>query len=736
MRAIACEGRKAATSAWVRPSVRDAWLFSAALLLTGVSHGAYATEQSPSSPKSSLQQHYDEAFRLQEEGDLARADAEHKVFLAMLLHQIANARANLGKYAHAVPVYDEALGLMPESIDLNLDYAGAALDGFDWGRAKTLASTTLELLKSSGQPADPAAISLLAQAMMGKGEYKEAVEQFKTLATLQPGFESSYALAGAYLALGDKANAAKIFSDIQGKFGDTADFHFKVGRLYGQATFYEDAIHEFKKAIAKNDLLPGAHFSLGATYMMQTGEPSYNEAEPELRKELAVDPRQPLTYIALGRIELIQRRFGDAESDLKRAIEFDPLSTAAYALLGQLYTELGKIDDAEAAFRKQIAITLVPAKNEYEVERAHFCLGRLLIKTGNLTEGRKELDISRDLLNEKAQQAESRLHGNTVFKLQDGKTHEANPEDVEALEKLESDAGHMIASSYDSLGVHAATAGDFGTAAGYFRRAAHWDFKLGNIDNKWGRAAFAAGDYSDAVGPLQRALALHPEDDGIRSMLGMSLFVIQDYAQVFQVLQPMEATLDAKTPVGLAYVGSMAIARNYEKGMAQLLSLETAHPEEEEIHRLIGEAYASRKLYRQASQELRTALRLQPTSAAAKFALARIDLDLGEKTQAQTLLSELARAGSKDDAVYYLLGHLQYQSGLIKAAVDNLETAVKLNKDNAAYHRELAEAYRKIDRPRDAESELQKSATLESKSTHTAPEQDPSPQSARTTQWR
>jgi tetratricopeptide (TPR) repeat protein len=694
--------------------VRDGSLLCIAALLTGLSTNIYASEQTPGIPKSPAQQHYDEAFRLQEEGELERADAEHKAFLATLLHQIANARANLGTYAHAVPVYDEALGLMPDSIDLNLDYAAAALDGFEWKKAKTLASTTLELLKSSGQPANPAAISLLAQAMMGLGEYKEAVEQFQTLANLQPGFESSYALAGAYLALGDKANALKIFNEMQAQFGDTAELHFKLGRLYGQATFYEDAINEFKMAIARDDLFPGAHFSLGATYMMQTGVPSYAEAEPELRKELAVDSRQPLAYIALGRIELIQRRYVEGESDLKRAIELDPLSTAAYGLLGQIYTEMGKIDDAEAAFRKQIAITMVPAKNEYEVERAHFCLGRLLMKTGNLAEGRKELDISRDLLIEKAQQAESKLHGNAMVKLQDGRTHEANPEDIEAQEKLESDAGHMIASSYDSLGVHAATNGDFGAAAGYFRRAAHWDSKLGNIDNKWGRAAFAVGDYSDAVAPLNRALVLHPEDDGIRSMLGMSLFVIQDYAQTYLVLQPMEARLDANTPVGLAYIGSMALAGDYEKGMAQLKILEAAHPEAEEIHRLLGEAYASKKLYSQAAEELRTALRLQPTSAAAKYALALSDLELGEKVDAQKLLSELAKSGSKDDAVYYLLGRLQLESGLIKAAVGNLETAVQMNTGNAAYHRVLAEAYRRNEQPRDAESELQKSATLES----------------------
>ena len=131
--AIECGVGVLATPARVRSSVRNAMLVCMAAMLTGMSHSAYASEQSPGIPKSPVQQHYDEAFRLQDEGELERADAEHKAFLAALLHQIANARANLGIYSQAVPVYDEALGLMPNSIDLNLDYAAAALDGFDWG---------------------------------------------------------------------------------------------------------------------------------------------------------------------------------------------------------------------------------------------------------------------------------------------------------------------------------------------------------------------------------------------------------------------------------------------------------------------------------------------------------------------------------------------------------------------------------------------------------------------------
>jgi tetratricopeptide (TPR) repeat protein len=667
--------------------------------------------QAPASAESQAQQHYDEAFRLQGEGQIPQADAEHKLFLAVALHYVANARANLGEYAEAVPLYDEALDLTPGDVDLHMEYAAAAVDALDWNKAETLAAATLDLLKTKSLPPNPAAHTMLAQAMMGKGEYKAAVEQFRIAYELKPASDSSYALAGAYLALGDKANARQIFARLPAKYGDTALLHMKMGRLYGQAAFWDDAIDEFKTAIEMDPQLKGAHFSLGATYMMRSGEQAYGLAEPEIRKELKIDPDQPLAEVALGRIEVVQHRYAEAEKDLNRAIELDAQSTAAYALLGQLYAETERDTEAEAALRRQIALTLVPAKNDYEVQRAHFRLGRLLMKRGNVAEGRKELDISRDLLNQKAQQVESRLRGDAI-QLQVEKTREARPEDLAQQKKVESQLGPMLASSYDNLAVHAALASDFSTAARYFKQAAHWDPNLDGIDRKWGRAAFSAGDYSSAIAPLSRALAAHRDDEMARSMLGFSLFNTHDYAQAVRVLQPMEANLGNNAPLHLAYVGSMAISGD-DKGLAQLKTLEAAQPESAEVHRLLGESYQVRKQYAQAAKELNTALQIDPSSAAAKHALAINDLALGDKAEARKLLTELANSGSRDADVHYRLGRLQIESGSANAAVESLKTAVSMNPANAAYHRELAEAYLKNDQPQEAEKETQKSATAE-----------------------
>jgi cytochrome c-type biogenesis protein CcmH/NrfG len=219
------------------------------------------------------------------------------------------------------------------------------------------------------------------------------------------------------------------------------------------------------------------------------------------------------------------------------------------------------------------------------------------------------------------------------------------------------------------------------------------------------------------VEPLSRALALQPEDNEIRSMLGTSCFRTGDYARTLQVLQPMEASVDVSTPLGLALTGAEAIAGDYAKGLAGLKTLELERPEDDLVHRLLGEAYARMKNYVQAEKEFQTALRLNPSSMDAKFGLAMTDLGLGKRADAQGLLSDLAKSGSKDGEVYYRLGKLQMELGQVKAAVGSLQTAVSLRPGDAAYHRGLAEALKKNDQPQESEREARKAEALQAEST-------------------
>jgi len=698
---------RAGSSGWAR-----VLLFAAGTLPQLCSTLLGQANPSVNSSQSAMKQHYEAAFKFQDADDLTRANAEFKLYLSMVLHRIANGRANLGDYAHAVPPYEEALRLTPGDRGLQMDYAGAALDASDWMKAKSMAASVLDDLKTTARPPDPHVVSVLAKALLELGEHEQAIEQFKLAAQLRPGFDSSSRLATAYLILRDKPNAAKIIAEMPARFGDTATLHLSLGIIYGTTQSFDESIAEFRKAIAMDDRLKGAHYSLGASYLMQLGEPGYDKADDEFRKEAAIDPNNPLVYAPLGRIALSRHKYAEAEADLKRAVQLNPQSADAYLVLGLLYREMGKVPEAETAFRKSIALTLDPSKDEYAVEKAHFWLGRLLIQSGDSAEGRKELDISQNLLYLKEQRVESRMAGKLSFQAPLEKTHEANPGELAALKTFEKQSAPLIAGSYDNLGANAANARDFANASSYFEQAAKWNPALPRIDENWGRAAIAANQYAQAEEPLTRVLVLHPDNVAVRGMLGFSLCMTHNYAKSLELLRPIEEKLDANPQLPIAYAGAMAMAGDESQGLARLKSLEEASPGAPLVHYLLGEVYAGKKDFGSSADELHIALKLDPSSSASKNALVITDLALGQKAEALQLLSDLAESEPPDGDVYYQLGRLQLELASPQAAVGSLKTAIKLNPLVAAYHQELAEAYRKNAQPEEAEREDRQSESL------------------------
>ena len=113
----------------------------------------------------------------------------------------------------------------------------------------------------------------------------------------------------------------------------------------------------------------------------------------------------------LGSIALSQHRLQDAESYLKRASSLDPRNPDNPLLLGQVYLQLKKLPEAEQAFRKAIELTTDVSRNHYQVQRAHYLLGRVLLQMGRADEAKREMQISADLLKQNLQLDQARLKG-------------------------------------------------------------------------------------------------------------------------------------------------------------------------------------------------------------------------------------------------------------------------------------------------------------------------------------
>jgi tetratricopeptide (TPR) repeat protein len=358
-----------------------------------------------------LQQHYNEAQKLQQTGRLTEAAEQYRAFLADALGELAIGYALVPDYTQAAPLFDEALALEPDSPSLLLDYARTALVLGNLDHAKTLASEFIQKY-----PRDRVKLAqahqLLGRALLKLNRDQEARKELEAAVALDPTFPNGYDLAVACLDLDDEKCAVQIFHEMETSFGDTAEIHMAFGRAYGDSDFQPRAVTEFRRAIEENPRLPGAHYLLAAVLLATGNDASPLEAaETELKKELAISPYDAMTYAALGKIAVTRNNYPEAETYLKKAISLGSQNPDSYLYLGQLYFNTNRYAEAETALRQCIRLTTDDSRNRYQVQKAHYLLGRILMKNGQQDAAHAEMDISRDLANKTLAQDKSKLSG-------------------------------------------------------------------------------------------------------------------------------------------------------------------------------------------------------------------------------------------------------------------------------------------------------------------------------------
>jgi tetratricopeptide (TPR) repeat protein len=644
-----------------------------------------------------LQQHYNDAQALQRTGKLNEAAEQYRAFLADALSELAIGYGLAHDYTHAAPLFDQALALEPDSPSLLLDYARTALMHGDLARAETLATEFIQ--KNPGDRVKLAeAHQLLGRTLLKLNRTQEARKEFEEAVALDPTFPNGYDLAVACLDLADEKCAVQIFNEMEKSFGDTAEIHMAFGRAYGDSDFQPRAVTEFRRATEENPRLPGAHYLLAAVLLATGDDESHlGDAEAELKKELVISPHDSMTYAALGKIAVTHHNYPEAENYLKKAIALGSQSPDAYLYLGQLYFATNRSAEAEAALRQCIQLTRDVSLNRYQVQKAHFLLGRILAQKGQQDAAREEMKISRELANKTLAQDKSKLaglmdsSGSPGVQSQDvqvpapeaGKATSllattADPQTLHKVESLKEQIRLPVADSYNNLGAIAATNSEFSKAVTYFKQAAVWNPSLEGLDFNWGRAAFAGSQFADAILPLSRYVKAHPDDSGARSVLAISQFMTENYHGCIEALESVIGKADLAPQAEYVYAVSMIKTGRIDSGVERLRALEKSHPEIPDVHRALGETLVQRGEKQQALEELRTAIQLNPSDADSHFALGKVELD----------------------------------SGNAAAAIPELEAATRLSPDNEKFHQELAKAYTAALRPADAQKELETSNLL------------------------
>jgi tetratricopeptide (TPR) repeat protein len=584
--------------------------------------------------ESALQEHYDAAQNFQAAGNLALAALHYKAFLAEALSTLATHRAKAGDFARATALFDEALNDDADDAAVKVPYAQACQEAGDLGKAKSLAQEAVD-----AEPRNAAARRVLGQILLQLDDNKTATQQLEAAVALQPDFANGSALAAAYLKLKDEDHAAAIFAEMLASFGDNSEIHLQFGSAYANAGFPEKAVPEFQKAIAENGKLPGAHYSLGAAYLLGIGPQAYDQAAAEFQEELKISPRDYNSHLELGVIYLSQHKLQEAEHELISAAALEPQNPDPLLSLGQLYDQTNRPTEAEAAYRNAISLTKDVSRNHFQVERAHYLLARALLQSGRQEEAKKEMAISNQLLKQSVLEKQGQsypIQPSEVAALgaskSSGATPFLDPEARKEVELFEKRMAPPIADSYNNLGAIAAGGNDFAAALGYFQKAAVWNPSLEGLDYNWGRAAFSSQQYDQAIAPLRRYLQNQPQDNGARSTLALCFFLLQNYQDALKTFRSIEAAqIDAVPVLAYAYAVSLTKAGDYNAGIKNLKSLESAHPDDANIHKALGEAFGAHGDYAQATEELRAAIAENPSDKDAERELHSLEAAQKEK---------------------------------------------------------------------------------------------------------
>lgn len=130
-----------------------------------------------------------------------------------------------------------------------------------------------------------------------------------------------------------------------------------LGVAYLDLKRWDSAILQFK--IVKDDLFydnsENASINLGLAYL---GKGDYTKALEELQGVAALNPRNPVVRLSMGRVWFAMDKSEQAITEYTKALEIYRDYGAAHYYLGQAQLKLNRIDAARASFKE--AVRLIP----------------------------------------------------------------------------------------------------------------------------------------------------------------------------------------------------------------------------------------------------------------------------------------------------------------------------------------------------------------------------------------
>jgi tetratricopeptide (TPR) repeat protein len=142
-----------------------------------------------------------------------------------------------------------------------------------------------------------------------------------------------------------------------------AEVSTELADLKRSQSKFDEAIAYYTKAAEEGSMTYDIAYGLGACYTYQQ---NYPKATEWLRKALSLSPDSVAAHFALGNALFQSGALEDAIPELKATLRLEPRMKQSYFLLGRAYTKLGHKPEAAAAFKKldELNSTVTPVQSD------------------------------------------------------------------------------------------------------------------------------------------------------------------------------------------------------------------------------------------------------------------------------------------------------------------------------------------------------------------------------------
>jgi tetratricopeptide (TPR) repeat protein len=345
---------------------------------------------------SDLQTLMDRARSYERQKNYVEAERTYKQALALAPND-AETLKRLGILYQTELKFKDSIDLLQRLLTITPQYPEANfILGLSYFNVKNFPAAIESLQRELGtsQP-HPRCRYYLALALDSVARAEEATAQLDRLVAENPKGADADELY--LLALRHRDASQRAIQMLKTLDPDAFQLHALLGQIYAEDERYEDAVREYRAALAKRPDAPGLHYNIavGLWALAQT-----EAAEKEFLEARKEDPNNPLTNLYLGEIAVNQHRFLEAIPHLKISEAADSRFAWTHLLLGRCYQGLEDFERAKIEF-------ITAADADPNDAQSHYLLSQVYRKTGDREASARELAMSEKLTRaEKEKKAE------------------------------------------------------------------------------------------------------------------------------------------------------------------------------------------------------------------------------------------------------------------------------------------------------------------------------------------